>query len=287
MSTKIKLFALSLLVVFAAASCKKQENKVLYTGGTAPELTASNVSSAEDFVYLNQSNTAVTLSWTNPNYEFNTGVSSLDVTYAIEIDTVGASFTSPGKKQIVISKDLSYTITVGDLNNIMLNNMNLADSTVHYLEMRVLSSLANGQPVLVSNVVQLPAYEAYAIPPVVTPPSTGTLYITGSATPANWQCGCGESAPEDQTFTQVSPTMYELTVDLNGGGSYLFLPRYGTWNAVAPDPNKYGFNGSNNKNDVSGGEFKAGGGDMLAPPSSGTYKIVVDFQKGLFTVTKQ
>lgn len=270
-----------------AASCEKDENQLLYIDGIAPELSTSNVADSANFSFINQGNNAVTLNWTNPNYEFNTGISSLDVTYTIEIDTVGANFTNPKKKQVVVSKNLTYSMTVSELNAIMLNNLELADSTVHYLEMRVKSSLTSGQPELVSNIVQLPPYVAYAIPPVVTPPSTGTLYITGSATPANWQCGCGESAPANQTFTQISSTLYELTVDLVGGASYLLLPRYGTWNAVSPDPNKYGFKGDKNKNNVSGDLFKAGGEDILAPPTSGSYKIVVDFQKGTFTLTKK
>lgn len=287
MRSSLKIFVFSMLALFYSASCTKEENKLYYQDGTAPALTATNVADAASFGYANAANTAITLNWTNPEYTFNTGVNSLDVTYVIQIDTVGSNFTNPGKKEIQVSKILTKTFSISELNDIMLNNLNLAVGTEHFLEMRVISSLTNGQPPLVSNVVQYPGVIAYAIPPKVTPPSTGTLYITGSASPASWQCGCGEAAPADQTFTQVSPTLYELTVNLTGGGSYLLLPRYGTWNAVDPDPNKYGFNGSNNKNDPNGGEFKAGGGDILAPSASGSYKIIVDFQKGLFTVTKQ
>nr|MBA2500941.1 hypothetical protein [Chitinophagaceae bacterium] len=67
---------------------------------------------------------------------------------------------------------------------------------------------------------------------------------------------------------------------LTGGGSYLFLPVYGSWSA------KYGYVGANNANNVDGDDFKAEGGDMLAPPTTGNYKITVDFQRGKFNVTK-
>ena len=125
------------------------------------------------------------------------------------------------------------------------------------------------------------------IPPKVAPPISGTLYITGSATDADWQCGCGDAPPANQTFVPVSSTVYELTTHLKGGGSYLFIPRYGTWNAVAPDPDKYGGTAAKNGNNVAGDEFKPSGNDLLAPAVDGMYKIVVDFQKGKFTVTKQ
>jgi len=278
-----KFSAFSFLVALLFWSCEKEENKIYYKGGTPPALSAT---AGADFNYANADELALTLDWTNPDYAFTTGVNSHDVNYNIEIDTVGASFTNPAKKVITLSKDLSYSFTVSDLNDLMLNQLNLQADTTHNLEIRVISSLTNNSAQLISNSVQFTA-RAYSIPPKVTPPASGTLYITGSATNADWQCGCGESAPADQTFTQVTPTLYELTTTLKSGGSYLFIPRYGTWNAVPPDPNKYGGVGANNTNNVNGDDFKPGGGDLLAPSETATYKIVVDFQKGKFTVTKQ
>jgi hypothetical protein len=54
----------------------------------------------------------------------------------------------------------------------------------------------------------------------------------------------------------------------------LFVPVYGDWGA------KYGAVGANNSNNVNGDDFKANGGDLLAPSASGNYKIEVDFQRG-------
>jgi len=284
MKSFLKFSAFSFLVVLFFGRCEKQESKIYFTGGTPPVLTATE---GAEFNYANAAETALTITWTNPDYNFTTGLNSHDVNYNIEIDTAGSNFTNPAKKVITVSKDLSRSFLVSELNDIMLNQLSLQPDATHTLEIRVISSLTSGtETQLISNTVQFIA-NAYSIPPKVTPPASGTLYITGSATQANWQCGCGESAPEDQTFTQVTPTVYELTTDLIGGGSYLFIPRYGTWNAVPPDPDKYGGIGANNTNNVLGDDFKAKGGDLLAPPESGTYKIVVDFQKGKFTLTKQ
>jgi hypothetical protein len=84
-----------------------------------------------------------------------------------------------------------------------------------------------------------------------------------------------------QKFTQVSATVYELTIALTGGNSYLLLPVNGSWS------DKYGGAGSgNNSNNVNGDDFKRGGSDLLAPAASGNYKISVDFVSGKFTLTK-
>jgi len=254
-------------------SCSKDENKNFYEGGTAPVLTASSTS-ALVLTLANKNNVAVTFSWTNPNYQFTTGISSQDVFYTLQIDTTGSNFTNPGKSEIAISKDLSYAITVGDLNTKLLA-MNLLENVPHNLEFRIKATLINSSVPLYSNVVKI----------VVTPyldvvyPVPANLYITGSATPANWQCGCGEPPLPSQTFTKVSSSKFELIITLSANNSYLLLPVYGSWNA------KYGGTGaSNNTNNVYGDDFKPNGSDLKAPPVTGSYKITVDFKTGKFTV---
>ena len=148
-------------------------------------------------------------------------------------------------------------------------------------EIRVTSTLSNNSVPLTSNVLKFTGVTPYVIPPKVAPPASGKLFITGSATPASWQCGCGEAELLSQKFTQVTSTFYVLpSIALTGGASYLLLPQYGSWSA------KYGYNGSGNANNVNGDEFKDGGGDIKAPAATGNYKIEVDFQAGRFTVTK-
>lgn len=280
MSTINKLLTGLALATVMISSCKKDENKVFYEGGTAPVLIAS-ASGSIPLAFANSEKDAVKLDWTNPDYQFNTGVSSQSVTYLIEIDTVGANFTNPNKQTIAISNDLTKTLTQGQLNDYLLNQLQLKPAMEHNIELRVKSNLANGSALLISNALQFKV-TPFAIPPKVAPPVSGKLYITGSASPAGWQCGCGtDVAPASQTFTQVSPTLYELpNVALTGGGAYLFIPVYGSWSA------KYGFTGGKEENNVNGDDFKTDGNDFKAPAASGNYKIVVDFQRGKFTVTK-
>ena len=71
----------------------KEENKIFFEGGTAPVLTAST---AGPLVLLsgNASQQALRFSWTNPDYSFNTGVSSHDVNYILQVDKAGSNFSS-------------------------------------------------------------------------------------------------------------------------------------------------------------------------------------------------
>jgi len=265
--------------LFGINSCKKAENKDFFEGGTPPSLSAST--STVTLEPGLEANTALVLKWTNPDYMFTTGISSQDVTYTLEMDTLGANFSSNRKVSTVIAKDLSKSYTVGELNGILGNTMvlQLNPRRNYTLQLRVISSIGSTIK-LVSNVVSVTT-KPFAPPPKVTPPTSGKLYITGSATPGNWMGG-GDPELPSQKFTQVSSTLYVLSsIHLNGGGSYLFVPVYGDWN------NKYGGLGANNTNNVNGDDFKPAGGDLLAPALTADYKITVDFQLGKYTVVKQ
>jgi hypothetical protein len=283
MKNGIFLIMLSSLAVLVS-SCKKEENKIFFEGGTAPVLTATATGTIP-LSFSTESQEAIKLSWTNPDYQFNTGLSSQDVSYLIEIDTTGSNFTNPKRHSISVSKDLSASFTVAQINDFLLNQIQLDSLTTHNLEIRVTSMIGKAVP-LYSNVLQFTGVKPYAIPPKVVPPGTppdfldGKLYITGAATAGGWM---GDNAPElvNQKFTRINKTLYEITVPLIGDQPYLFVPVYGNWS------NKYGFDGANLANNVNGDNLKKEGGDMKAPAVSGTYKIQVDFQRGKFTLTKQ
>lgn len=272
----LKSFLL-LIVTLGLFSCEKDENQVVFEGGTAPVLSAS--ASTIPLSFVNQSQTAIRINWTNPDYQFTTGISSQNVIYTIEIDTTGANFTNPKKQTFTVAGDLGKTFTQAEFNDFLLNQLELKPGQPHNIEIRVSAGLAFNAGLLRSNVLKF-IVTPYAIPPKVAPPSTGKLFITGSATPASWQCGCGEPELGSQRFTQVSPTFYTININLTGGGSYLLLPQYGSWSA------KYGGVAAGNANNVNGDDFRDGGNDLMAPAVSGSYRIDVDFQRGKFTVTK-
>ena len=271
---KISSYALALLV--AISSCKKVENQVIYEGGTAPALTA-NKTTAIPLSFANKDMEAIKFTWTNPNYKFNTGTSSQTVSYSIEMDVAGANFTNTTKKVISISGGaLEVSFKQSEINDYLLNQLILAPAVSKDVEFRIKASLAGSAGLLYSNKIKYTVIP-YAIPPKVTPPTSGELYMTGSACPSDWT----NSPPTPQKFVVVTPTLYRIaSIQLNGGASYLFLPDFGSWNA------KFGFDGSNNANNVDGDDFRANGGDMKAPTASGLYKIEVDFQRGKFIVTR-
>lgn len=271
--SSLLFFSLTLALIFG--SCKKDEYKNYFEGGTAPVLTTS--ATAVKLSYATATDEAVKFTWSNPNYVFTTGVSSQNVTYVLELDTTGANFTNPNKKSISISQELSFSITVAEFNDYLLNQLVLKPGMNHNLDVRVKASLSNASVPIYSNVLKLTA-TPYSIPPKVAVPSSGKLYLVGNASPGGWN---NPVPVPSQEFKKVSDTQYELVIALSGGNSYLFLPVNGDWGF------KYGAMGANNSNNPDGDDFKPNGGDMLAPATSGTYKIIVDFQRGKFSVTKQ
>lgn len=274
---KYLLSSLAVLLVFS--SCKKDEHKIYLEEGTAPALTASRTGTIP-LGFTTKDQEAVKLSWTNPAYKFTTGTSSQNVNYLLEIDTTGANFTNPNKKSISLSQDLSVTFTQEQLNDYLLNQLNLKAGVPHNIEMRVTSSLVNNSVPLFSNVLKY-TITPYAIPPKVTPPASGELYIVGNATPGGDATGWNNPVPvPSQRLTQVSPTFYTITLPLFADKSYLLLPVNGSWNQ------KFGNTGSNNSNDPMSFDFKDGGGDIKSPAIGGNYRIDVDFQRGKINLTK-
>ncbi|MEO6734311.1 MAG: SusE domain-containing protein [Ferruginibacter sp.] len=270
-----QLLCLALLLITVLSSCKKDENRVIFNKGTAPVLSSS-IAATIPLAFLNASKEAINLTWTNPEYQFNTGVSSYDVSYQVEIDTTGANFTNPDKKTISISKDLGISISQNDFNDYLLNQLKLVPAMSHNIEMRVKSFLIGNTGILYSNILKFKA-TPYAIPPKIDPPSTGQLFIVGDATNGGWNNPVPMPA---QQFTKKDALHFEITLALNGGKEYLFLPLNGDWG------HKYA---CKKKADQSpnGGDFGLDLGDNFpGPAASGNYKIEVDFQRGKYTVTK-
>ena len=265
------------LIIMSIWSCKKDENKIYFEGGTAPELK----SSAKDSIPLNflrENMLAVTFSWTNPNYKFNTGISSQDVTYTIEIDTVGASFASINKISKDVRNDLGKAFTQKELNDLLLNSFNLTPEKVYSLEIRLVATLSNKTAALISNIITY-NIKPYATPPKVDPPTLGTLWVVGDASNNGWSNPLTAPYDVSQKFTQVSATLYEITMPMKGGGGYKLVQENGVWGS------QYHMLAGGT---WEGGDFEKKDSDPQFPgaPSAGTYKISVDFQKGKFTVIK-
>jgi len=279
MKNIFKFTFLSLLLSTLIWSCSKDENKIYFEGGTAPVITANKTTIALSFA--NASNEAVAFSWTNPNYQFTTGISSQNVSYVLEIDTTGANFTNPNKKALAISQDLNISISVGTFNDYLLNQLVLVPGKSHNLDIRIKSALTNSSVPQYSNVLKY-TVTPYAIPPKVVPPTAGTLWIVGSAVASGWSNPLPAPYDVSQKFTKKSETLYELIVPLIGGSAngYKLIQTQGNW-----DTQYHAIDGTV----FSGGDFELKNSDpqFPAPAASGSYKITVDFQRGKYTVVAQ
>jgi hypothetical protein len=135
------------------------------------------------------------------------------------------------------------------------------------VDYRVKATAANGA-IAYSNVVSVTITTFSPVP--------ANLFLVGDATPGGWN---NPVPVPSQQFVKVDAYKFSITIGLNGGKSYLFLPVNGDWT------HKYGGVGANNANNVNGDDFKPEGADLKAPATTGIYKIIVDFQTNKFTVT--
>ena len=271
------LIYLSIAMVFFA-SCEKDEARDTYKSGTTPVLSAS-VKDSIGLNFLTESDPAITFNWTNPNYQFASGVSSQNVSYTLEMDTAGANFNGPNKKSISISQDLNAAYTQKAFN-ILVADLKVATGSVAKIEVRIKASIGGtSATTLVSNTLSF-KFVPYAPPPKVTLPENNNLFIVGDATAGGWS---NPVPVPSQKFTKMSNTVYEITVALVAGGQFLFLPNNGDWGK------KYAVV----DNSISGlgvgldfAYYTSGGANMPGPAVSGNYKIRVDFQTGKYTITK-
>jgi len=265
--------AISAMAIFA--SCSKEEDREIFLGGKAPVLSAS-VSGTIPLGFATENNAAVKFSWTNPDYDFASGISSQDVNYTLEIDVSGKSFNSPNKKAVSISKELSVSYTQKEFN-IILSDLQLKLNAPAAVDVRIIASLGASATSLASNVMKFNV-TPFAPPPKVPVPTAGTLWIIGDAVASSWNNPLPSPFDASQKFTKVSETLYELVANFVGGGAYKLIQENGVWGT------QYHMVEGN----ANGGTFEKKDADpAFVGPVAGKYKISVDFQTGKFTVTKQ
>jgi starch-binding outer membrane protein SusE/F len=277
-------YLLFLVSVTCFIACEKAENKIYFEGGANPTISSNTTN-----VRLQageEANSAIRFAWTNPDYKFTTGLSSHDVAYTLEIDTVGGNFGSGAKVQVVIAKELSQVFSVGDFNKLLTTGLSggkgmglqIEPRRVYNLEARVTSRIGSAVPLVSANKVTFTA-SPFPPPPKVPVPDAGTLWATGDAFASSWQNPLQGPYDVSQKFTRVSNTLYQLTVNMPGGGNYKLIQTQGIWGTQY-----HMLSGGT----WQGGEFEKRDADpgFPGPPTSGLYKITVDFQVGTFSVVK-
>lgn len=268
----LNIFSLIMLVV-TVASCKKDEIKSYFEGGTAPVLTVSSTA----YLFLDstkKNELALKFNWTNPNYQFASGPSSQDVIYYLQVDTTGANFTNKNIQEVAIPKELTTSFTVKELNTV-LAKLDMLEDINHNIEFRIKATLNNSAVSLYSNVIKI-VIKPYLDVAVPLPPQ-GELYITGDGVPSNWT----NNPPANQKCTKVSKVEYNITMAFTPGKFYKFLstltqwqPQYGGKVAEGGD---LGYNmGASSDPDA-----------IPTPAIAGNYKITLNFKTGKYTVVKQ
>jgi len=257
------------LLTFVA--CDKTDVPATHQEGTASVLSSSSSNIAP--LPADSNNTALTLSWTNPQYATDT----TNYKFVIEMDSTGKNFAKPDTRTVV--GKLTTSFIAKELNTLLLNRGYAFNVPVD-MDVRLKASYGNNNELKLSNVLKI-RMTPYKIPPKIALPASGRLFIVGSGTAGGDATGWNNPVPvPSQEFSRLDETTWGGVFQLTGGKSYLLLPtNNNVWDI------KYGGTGANNLNNVDGDNFKVGGSDLKTPAASGMYKIIFDFQQGKFTVT--
>jgi len=255
-------------VAVAFSACNKVDDLPLYGAGNSGALSASSLTIAP--VVADSNKTALTLNWTLPTHS----IAANKIKYIIEIDSTGRNFSKAYSKTITDS--LSTSFLAKELNAILLG-FGFAYDRAYNMDVRVISSYPNNNERLASNTLVI-NIKTYKIPPKVVPPTSNKLFLVGSASASGWNNPVAAS----QQFTRVDSVTYQGTFYMNGGKQYVLLPVNGLWDF------KYNVADGQVAGLANGGSFGAnlGNDNIPGPVATGTYTIKVDFQRGLFTVTK-
>ena len=267
MKSFIKKLSLAALIATGFVACDKVDALPHYGNGTAPVLSASAATIAAPAADSNK--TALTLSWTYPNY----ATDSSNIKYVIQIDSTGKNFAKAVSKEVVGQLNTSYLAK--ELNTLLLNFGYEFNKPVD-MDVKVTSSYLNNNEQLPSNILKI-RMTPYKIPPKVELPASGKLFIVGNATQGGWTNPVPTPAQE---LTRIDETTFGGIFDLIGGNQYLLLPENGNWDK------KYSVTDNTLPGLNEGGDFGYGlPQNFPGPTNSGWYKIIVNFQTGKTTVT--
>lgn len=267
MKNNFKTITAFVLLAVGFLACEKVGELTVYKPGTGTTISASAASVAP--ATADSMKTALTLSWTNPGYS----VDSSTVKYVVEIDSTGRNFSKAVSR--TVTGKLSTSFTAKELNNILLG-YGFAFGVGYDMDLRVVASHANNNEKLTSNTIKV-KMTAYKIPPKVQVPTSGRLFLVGSASAGGWN---NPVPTPTQEFSKLDSVTYGGIFDLNGNSEYLILPVNGDWS------NKYSVGDKGAAGLNAGGNFGYNLNDNIpGPATSGKYKITLDFQTGKFTVT--
>lgn len=265
----ISAFLLALL--FLVAACKKDDEKVVFNGGTTPTLSTSVPNL--NMVPADSNNNVFSFNWTDPTYAISNATNTLNVTYTVEVDSATKNFANA--KTVTTTNSLNAAMNGRTLNK-LLSDLGYTDSSKTYsLQARLKAALYIASSQLVSNTVSF-AVSPYSTKPTALYPVPDELFIVGDATAAEW---ANPVPVPSQKFTKLDEFTFGGIFQLTGAKKYLLLPTNGQWN-------KYAVANAGAPGMAQGGDFIVNAGqDIPGPATSGLYKIIVNFVTGKYAVT--
>src|SRR6185436_19975682 len=176
MRTILNFFLLTAGITGFLAACDKAETLPLHGSGTASILSASSTNVAP--APADSNNTALTLSWTNPQYATDT----TNYKFVIEIDSTGKNFAKVDTRTVM--GKLTTSFIAKELNTLLLARGYAFNVPVD-MDVRLKSSYGNNNELKLSNVLKI-RMTPYKVPPKVVLPSSGRLFMVGDATTFGW-----------------------------------------------------------------------------------------------------
>jgi len=216
MKNIVKILIATVAIVMVFTACQKEGDLPLYKTGNGTVLTSSATTIAAS---PDSSKTALTLSWTWPNY----ATDSVNQKFIVQIDSAGKNFVKPVTR--VLKGVLSNSFTAKELNTIVFG---FGDIGAPYtLEMRIISSYSNNNELYQSNTVNV-VVTPYIIPVTFSMNPLGPLTLTvenaeNTAVTFNWNATeygniplsyAVEIGKADGTF--ASPTVLKFGKALHG-----------------------------------------------------------------------
>jgi starch-binding outer membrane protein SusE/F len=240
---KILLFIATIAIFI---SCEKDETMVMMSGDPAPASIASHQSGFSQVVEETTLNENITFSWNKADYGVNT-----EVTYVLEADYEGNGFADP--IALGATKDNSVTLSLKELNDKLLAELEAAANEPVSLELRVKSTVNSkyeevSQPISISVTTWK----------VLEPQAPATLWVPGGY--QNWS---PNSAP---VIYAVSASVYEGYVYIKEGTGFKFTS--------APDWNHINYGDSGTPGVLTTDGLAPG----LSASEAGYYRFIVDVE---------
>ncbi|UII19347.1 SusE domain-containing protein [Fulvivirga ligni] len=203
---KVKNIYALIMLAAMAFSCEKDEEQVVMTDGTAPELSASG----QSFVLTEETGAdeALTLSWTAASFGFD-GAEAYEVQVSSSQDFEEVTLAT-------VEGDLSETFTINELNAFALR-FELPAGNMGKLYLRVEAALSSAIKVYSNSVeIEVTPYQSESPYPVI--------YMVGDAVENAWDATMATAMfrDSDDSFT------YTFTGNFNEG-SLKFIGTLGAW----------------------------------------------------------